>query len=1025
VSQLSGQEPSFTGLSGVKAERRNLTVVFCDMVGSTELSSRLDPEDMREIIRAFQRCCEVAILGLDGRIGRYMGDGILAYFGFPAAHEDSAERAVQAALEAIRLVSELSFDGAARIEVRIGIATGLVVVGDQIGEGPSREFALIGDAPNLAARLQQLAKPNQILVAPNTRRLLGGLFEFEDLGDQEVKGFSAPIKVSGIRRRGTASRFEARPSPYLVPLIGRDAELAVLRDAFEKAKAGHGQLVAVSGEPGIGKSRLVDSFRRQLDHRSCRVFSFQCSSYHHSSPWYPVTRHIDDVLGSGYEARGATKLQRLEALIDDISRKNRESTVPLLAPLLGISTEGHYTALELTPQQQKQRTFLAIVELLRSHCERQPVVLICEDIHWIDHTSYQLLELLRESIPSWRMVLIATFRPEFRSLSAADTRIDLTRLSPSQVASMVEAIDSERKLPTTVVGQIVAKTDGVPLFIEEVTKTVLTGDRSERGASTRGMQWSPQVPDTLHDSLMARLDQLASAKTVAQIAAAIGREFSFDLLEATAPLPRGDVHRAVDSLQKAGLLLRREFSAIETYTFKHALVQETAYASMLRSERLPLHRRIAETLATKFVDVAEGAFEVVAYHYAQAREFTLAINYWLKAARQASRRSAFMEAMTHIQAALKLLEELPQDRARLELELQLQQSLANASIAANGFGAPETLVAFTRALVLCKELGGAPQIFAVLNGLVGAHLMRGEVQNARTVAHDLLTLAADGNDTTGLLMGHRVLGMSLFMLGELTQSKRELQDAIALYDPEQHAPLALVFAHDFKATAQVYLGVATALSGDTDAGIAHARDALRYAQELRHPHSICYVLPFLAGTYLVAGNPRAAIPVTDQAIAQSKEYGFPQWVAGALMLRAWAHLELGELESGFEDVRNSISELQRTGTLIWMQFSHYLLARALAEDGQLRAALDIVDRLLREFGASGGRWYEAEVHRLRGDILCVERKPLAEVAACYEAAAALARRQGAKMWELRAVHSSAALNEDRAVSPYAAGTRPS
>ena len=707
-------------------------------------------------------------------------------------------------------------------------------------------------------------------------------------------------------------------------------------------------------------------------------------------------------MGSGYEARGATKLQDFEALVDDISHERRASIVPLLAPLLGISTEGHYPPLDLTPQQQKQRTFLAVVELLRSYCEQQPVILICEDIHWIDHTSFQLLELLRENIPNWRMLLIATFRPEFRSLSGADEWINLTRLSPSQVASMVEAIDSERKLPTTVIGQIIAKTDGVPLFIEEVTSTVLAGrPRPTKDAPARGMPWSPEVPDTLHDSLMARLDQLASAKTVAQIAAAIGREFAFDVLEAAAPLSREEVHTAVDSLQKAGLLLRREFSAIETYTFKHALVQETAYASMLRSERLPLHRRIAETLASKFVDVAEGAPEVVAYHYTQAREITPAINYWLKAGRQASRRSAFIEATTHIQTALKLLEELPQDRTRLELELQLQQSLANAFIAAKGFAAAETIVAFNRALVLCKELGSAPQIFAILNGLVGAHLMSGEIQKARAVAQDLLALAREGNDTTGLLMGHRVLGMSLFMLGELTQSKRELRDAMALYDPEQHAPLALVFAHDFKATAQVYLGVVTALSGEAEAGIAHARAALTYAEELRHPHSICYVLPFLAGTYLIAGNPQAAIPITDRAIAQSKEHGFPQWVAGALMLRGWAHLDLGELESGLEDVRNSISELQKTGTLIWMQFSHYLLARALAADGQLQEASEIVDRLLGEFGASGGRWYEAEVRRLRGDILRLAHKPLSEAAACYEAAAAVARRQGAKMWELK------------------------
>jgi class 3 adenylate cyclase/tetratricopeptide (TPR) repeat protein/ABC-type lipoprotein export system ATPase subunit len=943
VTQLSSQERSPSASRAVKAERRNLTVVFFDMVGSTELSRRLDPEDMRDIMRAFQRSCESAIFGFDGRIGRYMGDGILAYFGFPAAHEDSAERAVQAALEGIRLVSELSFEGVPRLEMRVGIATGLVVIGDLIGEGSSREFALVGDAPNLAARLQQLAKPNQILVAPATRRLLGDLFEFEDLGDQDVKGFLEPIAISAVLRRSKASRFEARRSGRIVPLIGREAELTVLRDAFEKAKTGQGQLVAVSGEPGIGKSRLVNTFRHQMPPGTCRVFLFQCSSYHLSSPWYPVIRHVDDVLGSGYEARGSNKLERLEALIDDISPTKRTSIVPLLAPLLGIPTEGQYPPLELTPQKQKQRTFLAMVEMLRAHCEQQPVILIAEDIHWIDHTSSQMLEMIRESLPNWRMLMIATFRPEYRGLSGADASINLNRLSPTEVASMVEAIDQSRKLPTAVVGEIISKTDGVPLFVEEVTTTVLAS--GEKGTSG-GAPWSTAVPDTLHDSLMARLDQLASAKTVAQVAAAIGREFAFDLLEATAPSPPQEVRVAVDRLREAGLLSRREFSAIETYSFKHALVQETAYSSMLRSERQPLHLRIAETLSTKFVDVAEGAPEVVAYHYTQAREITPAINYWLKAGRQAGKRSAFMEAVTHFETALKLLEELPQDKTRLELELQLQQSLANASIAAKGFGAPQTIVAFNRALDLCKELGSGPQMFAVLNGLVGAHLMGAEIPKARALAQDLLALATERDDKTALLMGHRVLGMSLFMLGELAQAKRELREAMALYDPEQHAPLALIFSHDFKATAQVYLGVVTALCGDIDEGVGHSLDALSYAQELRHPHSICYVLSFVAGTYLCAGNPQAAFPVADRTVVQSNEQGFPQWVAGGLMLRGWARLELGELEAGLADIRSSIRALEKTGTLIWMQFSHYLLARALVADQQWSKAAEIVDRLL-------------------------------------------------------------------------------
>ena len=481
----------------------------------------------------------------------------------------------------------------------------------------------------------------------------------------------------------------------------------------------------------------------------------------------------------------------------------------------------------------------------------------------------------------------------------------------------------------------------------------------------------------------------------------------------------------MDRLREAGLLSRREFSAIETYSFKHALVQETAYASMLRSERQPLHLRIAETLSTKFVDVAEGAPEVVAYHYTQAREITPAINHWLKAGRQASKRSAFMEAVTHFETALKLLEELPQDKTRLELELQLQQSLANASIAAKGFGAPQTIVAFNRALDLCKELGSGPQIFAVLNGLVGAHLMGGEIQKARAVAQDLLALATERNDKTALLMGHRVLGMSLFMLGELAQAKRELQEAMALYDPEQHAPLALIFSHDFKATAQVYLGVVTALCGDIDEGVGHSHDALGYAQDLRHPHSICYVLSFLAGTYLCAGNPQAAFPVADRTVTQSNEHGFPQWVAGGLMLRGWARLGLGELEAGLADIRSSIRALEKTGTLIWMQFSHYLLARALAADHQWSKAAEIVDRLSAEIRAGGGRWYEAEVTRLRGDILRGQHKPVSEVEACYEFAIATARRQGARMWELKAMELLDALRESGTGRTAGAKQKPS
>jgi predicted ATPase len=464
-------------------------------------------------------------------------------------------------------------------------------------------------------------------------------------------------------------------------------------------------------------------------------------------------------------------------------------------------------------------------------------------------------------------------------------------------------------LADDVIGQIVSKTDGVPLFIEEVTKAVLA--RSETGPDrTEGTSTAvPTVPETLHDSLMARLDRLAPMKAIAQAAAAIGREFEMNLLESVASAPPKDVRTAIEGLQEAGLLFRRGQQSGETYAFKHALVQDAAYASMLRDDRKNLHRRIATALHDKFSELAASQPELLAHHFAQAGELKSAISYWLKAGQQASRRSAFVEATTHLQMALKHLPDLPDNAERDQLELQLLQSLASASIAARGFGAAETMQALNRALQLCEKSSGPSLTFPVLNGMVGVHMMRGEFETALAVAQELLTRAEQQGDTTALLMGHRVLGMSLFVIGKLEEARQHLRKAIELYEPKRHAPLALIFSHDFKATAETYLGLATAIAGSPEDGIRHCISALAYAEELRHPHSICYVLPFLAGAYLVAGNADDALPVAERTMALSNEYGFPQWLAGGLLLRGWAHIEQGKIGEGLEDICSSINWL--------------------------------------------------------------------------------------------------------------------
>jgi class 3 adenylate cyclase/predicted ATPase len=1012
---ISQQQP--LDLPGSKAERRNLTVLFCDIVGSSALSTHFDPEDLRDILHAFQAACGEAIRRYDGHIARYMGDGVLAYFGFPAAHEDDAERAVNAALQMVETIPALTFRGAPQLKVRIGIATGLVVVGDLIGEGPSREFAVIGEAPNLAASLQQNAQPNQILVSPSARRLLAKQFEFADLGEHHVKGHDQPVQMwQVLRATAVPSRFEARQSSRLTPFFGRDHELSVLERLFENARHGHGQTVTICGEAGIGKSRLVTAFRNSLGDEKFRTLLFQCSSYHTNSPWYPVIRHLEDATGITYDASPSLKLEKIEALVDHYLPSQRDTAVPLIAALMSVPAGTKYPALELTPQQQKKKTFEVMRDVVQAQSERHPLILVCEDVHWSDPTSAELLDQFRQYVSDLNILLIVSFRPEhavaWTNISKV-TPLTLNRLENSHVASMISSLTEGALLSNSVVEQIANKTDGVPLFIEEVTKAVLEAKTSPELPAATGIPVTPTVPDTLHDSLMSRLDQAAPMKFVAQISSAIGREFTLELLESVAPMPKREVRAAIESLLDSGLLFRRTQTSTEAYIFKHALVQDVAYASMLRDERRQLHIRIADALTTKFLDISEIAPELVAHHYTQAGAKRQAAEHWLKAGRQASKRSAFVEATAHFNIALDQLTDLPETAERDDLELQLQQSLASAFIAVKGFGAAETTRAFSRALELCEKHAGSPQVFAVLNGMVGIHLMRGEFEQSRMVAQDLLSRAQHSKDSTALMMGHRVLGMSLFVIGELRDAKLELENAIELYDADRHASLALVFSQDFKATAQAYLGLTLVLMGEIEAGLNYGRSAVAYAEQLRHPHSVCYVLPFLAGAYLVAGLPKEGHAVAERTILLSAEYGFPQWFAGGLMLRGWARGESGDVEAGLADIRASIGALEQTGTLIWMQFARFLLAKALAKAGQFGDAMEIIENITAEISATSGRWYEAEVLRLRGDLLAGVGGSLNEAEKSYEAAIAVAIRQGARLWQLRATNSLAALLRGR------------
>jgi predicted ATPase/class 3 adenylate cyclase len=993
-----------TRTANARAERRHLTVLLCDLVDSTALSARLDPEDLRRILHDFQRCCCDVIRRYEGHIARFMGDGVLAYFGFPTAHEDDAERAARAALDMVESVTVLAAQISEKLKVRIGIASGLVVVGDLIGEGPASEFALVGDAPNLAARLQALAEPNQVLVAPHTRHLLGRLFEYADLGQQNIKGFERPVHVWRVLAPSSlSSRFEARTFSHVTPLIGRQAELHLLQKQYSKAKRGKGQVVLISGEPGIGKSRLIMALRDRLAEERYGFLSFQCSSYHTSSALHPVIHYLERAAGITRNTAPAARLDKLEALVRQ-QTEQPSSIVPLLGVLLSIPTKDRYAPPELTPEQLKSRTFSALLALLQASADQQPVILVFEDVHWADPTSLELLARIRDSVQNWRMLVILLHRPDLTLPWVEQphiTSLMINRLDRVQVSSMVEFLTEGEVLPRAVIDQILAKTDGVPLFVEEITKAVLEsaiGEPNEARSGTHSMM----VPDTLHDSLMARLDQLAPVKAVAQIAAVIGREFSFELLGAVAPFSEGDLLAAIDRLLACGLVFRSGHVSEQSFTFKHALVRDEAYASILLDQRRKLHGKIAEVLCRDFTEIADTAPEIVAQHYGQAGKAKLAIDYWLKAGRQASARSAFVEASTHLQMALKRLIELPENLERDNLELQLQQLLGNAFAAGKGFGAVETIQAYKRAHDLCNNFKESPQRFAVLNGIIAFHIIRGEFEQSRVLAEDLLSRAHEQDDSMPWLMGHRALGQALFLIGELAIAHDHLRNSLKLYDAARHGSLAPIFS-------QTYLALACVVLGDINRGLAYGRDAVELAERLRHPHSICNALAFLAGAHVLCGDAEAAHPVAERTIMLASEYAFPLWLAGGQMLRGWARSHLGDVRQGLPEIRKSIRALEATGAFIWVQFARYLLAQTLAKAEHLTDAMKLVDETLLMVAGTSGRWYESELHRLKGDLLLQGGDSTAAAEACYEKAIAIATRQGARLWQLRATNALASL----------------
>jgi class 3 adenylate cyclase/predicted ATPase len=999
--------------SAPEAERRQLTVLFCDLVDSTPLARQLDPEDLREVVRAYQEACAQVIQRFDGYIAQYLGDGLLVYFGYPQAHEDDAQRAVRTGLGMVEalaaLNTRLSQRQGLRLAVRIGIHTGVVVVGGMGGGGRQEQLAL-GETPNIAARLQGMAAPDTVVVSAATYLLVEGLFTCQTLGAHTLKGVDQPLVVYRILSPGEAqSRFEVAVHTGLTPLVGRQEEVGLLRRRWEQVKEGYGQVVLLSGEAGIGKSRLVQELREWVAHEGATWIAFRCSPYHHNSAWYPVLEHIQRVLQLHRDDVPEAKLAKLERVLRTY-RFAQPDVIALFAALLSLPHPAGSPPLRLSPERQKQQTQEALLAWLFEEAERQPVLAVWEDLHWADPSSLEALGLLVEQSPTARLLTLLTFRPEFRSPWGSRshlTQLTLTRFTRRQVEEMVPQMTGGKPLPAAVVQQIVAKTDGVPLFVEELTKVVLESDWlrdcTDHYELTGALPAFP-IPTTLYDSLMARLDRLATIKTVAQLGATIGRQFTYELLQAVSALDEAVLQRDLGRLVEAELLFQRGLPPQATYTFKHALLQDAAYQSLLRSTRQQYHQRIAQVLEARFADTVTTQPELLAQHYTQAGCHAHAMRYWQRAGRRAYERSAHLEAISHLTQGLALLQAVPETPARAQQEALLQATLGAAYAAAKGYAAPDVERAYTRAQTLCQQTGDTRQLFPVLVGLWNCYFVRGASRTACDLGEQLLTLAEHTNDPVWRLRAHAALGEILLHVGHLLPARTHLEQGIALYASQPHRSHAvqtpIVPCLAYAAWALWHLGY-------PDQALQRSDEARTLAEELSHPLSVAIAQHFTATVYQFRREAPAAQAWATVATRLSREQGLPFWDGSGTILWGWALAAQGRVEEGIAQIRQGLVTFRATGAQVQQPSWLALLAEACGWAGQVAQGLNAVVEALAIMDETGERYYEAELYRLKGVLLLQEGAghKVSEVEASFLQALAVARHQQAKALELRAAMS--------------------
>jgi class 3 adenylate cyclase/predicted ATPase len=1003
-----------------EAERRQLTVMFCDLVDSTKLSSQLDPEDYREVVREYQKVCSEVITRFDGHIAQLLGDGLLVYFGYPQAHEDDAQRAVRTGLGILDVMGDLNTrlqrEKGIQLALRMGIHTGLVVVGEMGGAGRQEQLAL-GEVPNIASRIEGLAQPNSIAVSEATHRLVQGYFDCQDLGSQTLRGVSQPLKVYRVlEASGVHSRLEVAQTRGLTPLVGREQEVGLLLERWAQVKAGHGHVVLLTGDAGIGKSRLVQMLKEHVANEPHMRWECRSSEYYQNTALFPVTDWFQRLLQFHAEDTPDTKLEKLEHALSQY-RLPVEESVPLLAPLLSLALSEHrYPPLILSPQRQRQKTLETIVAILLELAERHPVLFILEDLHWTDPTTLDLLNLLIDQTPTASVLVLLTCRPHFQPAwhhRSYLTEITVNRLSPPQVERMAERVAGGKTFPDQVMQLIVEKTDGVPLFVEELTKTILESDylqETNGHYALAGALSAFAIPGTLQDSLMARLDHLVTAKGIAQLAAVLGRQFAYPLLQAVSQVDEVTLQRELGRLVGAELVYQRGVPPQATYMFKHALIQDAAYQSLLKSTRQQYHQRVAHVLGAQFPAIVDQQPELLAHHYTEAGLNSQAVSYWYQAGQRASERSAYVEAIAHLRQGLKLLQTLPETPERTQREVDMHIALGASFIAVKGYAASEVAQTYTRAQHLCQHLDDPHQLFPVLRGLWNYYLVRAEYQTAQPLGEQLLTLAQQVRDASMLCAAHRALGTTSFVLGAVATAHIYFRQGIQLYDSQQHRASTFLYGEDAGVICRSLGAWALWCLGYPHQGLVWSDEAVTLAQQCAHSLSLGYALNSAAMFHQLRREERLTQECAEATITLATEQGLPHWRAQGFILRGWTLAQQGQAQAGIEQIHQGLRAWRATGAELARPYWLALLAEAHGIMGEPEAGLTALAEALTLADTTGERWYEPELYRLKGELLLQQSSDnAAEAETCFHQALDVARNQQAKSLELRASTSLARL----------------